>query len=164
MLAQEKQVYKWLLIRWISFINQGHTNIFKVNLLQWYLFTKPYRFPVYNSIKHLHTALCAITPSKVFLSLFSTPLPTSNIHTPCSSAPFPLAIPTLICVYTKNLYGYFLHLLSSSSPNLSTFWQLSASWLYPWVCFYFVPQFHSLDSTYEWDHMVFVFLWLLYFT
>ena len=102
MLAQEKQVYKWLLIRWISFINQGHTNIFKVNLLQWYLFTKPYRFPVYNSIKHLHTALCAITPSKVFLSLFSTPLPTSNIHTPCSSAPFPLAIPLLICVYTKN--------------------------------------------------------------
>ena len=37
--------------------------------------------------------------------------------------------------------------------------------LYLWVCLYLlVSSDCSLDSTCEWNHMVFVFLWLAYFT
>ena len=38
-------------------------------------------------------------------------------------------------------------------------WKLSVYSLYLWVCFYFLLCF--LDSTYKWNHVIFVFLWLI---
>ena len=53
--------------------------------------------------------------------------------------------------------------LISAPPNLSPHSCLPA--LHLWVCLYFIVSLVcSLDSTYEWNQMVFVFLWLAYFT
>ena len=48
--------------------------------------------------------------------------------------------------------------LAPKSPQ-----QLSVCSLYLWVFFYFVCLFYTLESTYKWNHMLFVFLWQAYF-
>ena len=49
----------------------------------------------------------------------------------------------------------------SSPPPLK---QLLVSFMYWLICFCFVSLFYSLDSKYKWNLLVFVFLWLAYFT
>ena len=88
----------------------------------------------------------------VSLSLFLPPFPSHNYH-------------TVICVHES--FFFFLCLIPSSfspSPQPPPLWQLPVCSLYPWDCLHFVSLFCSLDSTYKWDHMVLVFLWLGYFT
>ena len=58
--------------------------------------------------------------------------------------PFDPAIPLLV-LYLKN-----------PKTPVSCLYASDSSWL--------VSLFWSLDSTYKWDHMVFVFHWLAYFT
>ena len=62
-----------------------------------------------------------------------------------------------LCLWGVFVLNPFTFLTTTTSPltavNLLSFW----------VCFYFVILFCSLDSTYEWNHMVPVFLWLTYF-
>ena len=55
------------------------------------------------------------------------------------------------------LFTQFLHSLTSPSHCCHPA-------LHLWVCLLFFLFSFSLDSTYEWEHMVFVFLWLAYFT
>ena len=95
----------------------------------WHWFSKPYRFQVYNSIKHhLYTELCTHHPKQsLFLSLFPThptlPHPTPPLlclPSPSLHPPFPLAITTLLSVsmgYACMFFGYSLHLLLSSTPT-----------------------------------------------
>ena len=48
------------------------------------------------------------------------------------------------------------------NPQSSSLWQPPVCFLYLWVCFYFVvfvPLFLTFHS--KWNHMVFVFLWLI---
>ena len=52
-------------------------------------------------------------------------------------------------------------------PSNSTLPELSTCCLYLWVCLSVAWKFSSvcsLDSKYEWDQRVFVFLWMAYFT
>ena len=64
-----------------------------------------------------------------------------------------------MCHHTADSLLSF-HLHSSPFPLLVT----TNLFLYLWVCFYSVCSFcFFLDSTYEWDHMIFVFLCLTYF-
>ena len=55
-------------------------------------------------------------------------------------------------------------LLSQPVHKPPLFWQPSVCSLDLWVCFYFVCLFCSLDSTYNWNYMGFVFLSSTYFT
>ena len=71
-----------------------------------------------------------------------------------------LCICLCICLYIYlstflNPFTFF-HPASKSPP----LWQLSVCPLHPGLLFLLC----SLDSTCKWDHMVFVFLWLAYFT
>ena len=120
-----------------------------LNLLGWHWFTKPSRFQVYNSTKcHLHTATCAHRPKQ---SLFPAPLPS---HLPTSTytpTPFPTGYLCDICIY---IY-FLLPSLSFTQPPPSLLWQLSIRSMYLYLYFYFVC---SIDSTYKWEHMVFVLL------
>ena len=47
-------------------------------------------------------------------------------------------------------------------PQLPPIWQLSVCSLYLWVCFGCL--FYSLDSTYKWNHIIFVCVWLISFS
>ena len=84
---------------------------FLLNLLAWHWFTKPYRFPVYNSRKHhLHTALCTHLPKQSF----SAPVP--HLHLcppPPPQPPFPLGTTPLLSVSVVCMYvWFFLFLLN----------------------------------------------------
>ena len=84
---------------------------------------------------------------------------------------------TLLLTVFPMLYFMSLWLFYNSHmvlPNPFTFFnpptkpapfcQLSVCSLYLWVCFYFVCLLCSLDSTYKWNHMIFVFIWLILFS
>ena len=68
---------------------------------------------------------------------------------------------TVTCVNELYIYDLWLHLLSPRPPTLFPS-ESCQSVMYPCLCFYFAIFFCSLDSTYKWDHMVSVFLWLTY--
>ena len=52
-----------------------------------------------------------------------------------------------------------------SFPCLLPFWQPASLSLYLWLCFCYVCSlFCFLDSIYKWNHTVYVFLCLVYFT
>ena len=86
------------------------------------------------------------------------PPPFATPSSPCT--PFPRAITTLLSVSVGHAYMFFgqsRHLLWSSPPT-----PLSSDRC-PSVSILSVSLFCSLDSTYEWNHMVFVFLRQAYF-
>ena len=124
-------------------------------LLGWHWLIILYRFQTYNSIIHhlyivlyVHHPKSSLLPSP-FIPLYPllflpTPLPSGNHR-------------TVVWVYK----GFFLLSPSPFSPSPL---KLTVCSLYLWTCFYFVSLFCSLNSTYQWNHMVFVFLWLAYFT
>ena len=60
----------------------------------------------------------------------------------------------------RNSYFVLLniHYLFHSFPNPHPLWQLPVCSLYQWLCFVFS------DSTCKWNHTVFVFLFMIYFT
>ena len=84
--------------------------------------------------------------------------PTPPLWFPLHPAPAPHPLHhTVVCVHGLWMYvcvsfGWYL-----SVPSALPFSQLSVSSVYPCLWFYFVSLFCSLDSTYEWDHMVFSF-------
>ena len=135
---------------------------FLSDLLGWHWLIKLYRFQVHCSmIHHLYIISCVHQPkSSLLLSPFIPPLPSSPAPTPFTSDNHH----TVVCVCE----GFFCLILSSflySSPLHTTpFWELSVCSLCLSVYFYFVCLFCSLDSTHKWNHMVFVFFWLAYFT
>ena len=79
------------------------------------------------------------------------------------SSPFPLVITRTLSV---SMVFFFL-ILSPSSPSptplpsdsCQSILSISVA-----VCILFICLICSLDSTYNWNHMVFVFLWVAYFT
>ena len=128
--------------------------LFKLNLLGWHWFIKPYRFQVCNSTKcHLLTASCARCPRQsLFASLFM-PLLCLPPHTP---TPFPSGdLHTVVCVYVSYIYFHFLPLIPSPSFTQTTkppaLWQLSVPRSQASVSTLFISLFCSLDSTHVVD-------------
>ena len=126
---------------------------------------KSHRFQVYNSIKHhRHTASCARCPKQ---SGFLSPFPPLCPPPPPPHPHFPLAIPTLLSVSMCYVYMFFVNLSTFVHPDPQPTTALTAVSLFhvSRLCFYFICQFiFPLDSTYKWDHMTFVCVWLAYFT
>ena len=73
--------------------------------------------------------------------------------------PKPLAIPTLL-----SMSWVLFHFTSIPPPpnHSPTSYHLLS--IYESIPIFIVSSVYSLDSIYEWNHMVFVFLWLAYFT
>ena len=125
----------------------------------WGWLIKPYSFK-YTARKHIICILhCVLTTQSLLLPPFVPPLPSSTSPHP----PFPLAITIL-----QSVSFFFLCSIPSPfhpAPKPHPFWQLSVcSLYYVLVPTLLVSLFCSLDSTYKWNHIVFVFLWLAYFT
>ena len=80
--------------------------------------------------------------------------------------PFPLVIITILSLVTMRFFCLIPSPFSLSCPAttlLSDSCQ-SVLFIYESVPILFVSLFCSLDSTFKWNHMVLVFLWLAYFT
>ena len=138
-------------------------NFFKLNLLGCHWLAKPYRFQVYNSKKHhLHMVSRAHHPRQsLFLSPLFPPLPTST-----STHPLSLWLSSQFCLWLCVMYICLWLIPSSfiqSSLHPSDICQ-SLQCIHASISVLFVSLFYSLDSIYTWDYMVFVFLWLAYFT
>ena len=129
-----------------------------------------------------HTGFKCTTQQNIIYTLHWAPVARSKVpfHPLLSSLcpppptlppPFPLAITTLLSVSTgytymsRMLFSQPLYLLSSSPPTLlhSDSYQFVLC-IHASVSILFVSLCCSLDPTYKWDHMVFVFLWLADFT
>ena len=87
--------------------------------------------------------------------------PSSPLYPPLAPLPGPSPHCCLwLCVCACMFFGQSLpvspHLLPSEICQ-------SVPCSYASGFIWFITLFCSLDSTYEWDHMVFVFLWLAYF-
>ena len=133
-----------------------------LNLLGWHGVINLHRFQVQNSIiRHLYIVLWFTTPIKSPSITTSPPYPLLPPPTPL---PLLITIPLSVSIRCFFLLHPFTFL--TQLPNPPPLWQLSVCSLYLWVYFYFdcYSLLCSLDSTYEWNHTVFVFLWLAYFT
>ena len=64
-------------------------------------------------------------------------------------------------VHVHESFFLFAQFLYPSAPPHTSFYLFP---IYESVFVLFVSSLCSLDSKYEWDHMVFVFPWLVYFT
>ena len=103
---------------------------------------------------HLYTVLCVHHPrSRVCLSRF---IP----HVPSSTSPYPtFPWQSPHCCLRPWVFPSFLFCLLLYSFNSST--PLTIAVILLFICeSVFIC---SLDSTYEWTHMILVFLWLAYF-
>ena len=69
--------------------------------------------------------------------------------------------PWLIYYVTGGLYLLIPFIYFAHSPQPPPFWQPPICSLYLWIYFHIVSSFCFLDSTYKWDHAVFLFLWLI---
>ena len=123
------------------------------------LINKFYRIQKHDSITHhLHTVLCVHCPqSSLCPSPFIPPLPSSTTSQPSS--------PSNHCCLCPWVFLFcFPFLLNPSTPVLParnpTSYQPA---LYKSVSILLVSSFCSSDFTYEWNHIVLVFLWLAYF-
>ena len=125
----------------------------KFNLLVWHLFTKPWRFQVYTSIKHyLHTASC-LHPSKqnLFPSSFYSPF--AHLHLP--HPPFPSGCHyTVGCVYVFYMcvcVFFWLNPLTFLHPVFQNTSPLRAVSLFhvSMTLFIFCQFIFLLDSTYN---------------
>ena len=71
-----------------------------------------------------------------------------------------ITTPGLTCLITEHLWlsTPFTHLAHCHSPPLATtnLFSISMNLIFYCCCFF--------DSTYRWNHMIFIFLWLTYFT
>ena len=141
-----------------------------MNLLGWHWLTELYRFQVHNSTTHhLYTVLCVHHPT--------SSLPPSPFIPPFPPPPPPILSfqqsPQLLSGSMSFFSFHFIFCSIPSTPlrylNPSTpLTQLPHScqldlYVYESVSILLISWFCSLESTYEWNHMVFVFLWLAYF-
>ena len=120
------------------------------------LVKKLYRFQVYSSIIH-HLYCVFTTPSHVSFHHHSPPF--THFYLPQSHSPLVITIQLSVSMRVV----FFLNPITQSH-NPSPLVAVSLFSTYESVSILFVSLFCSLDSTYEWNHMVFVFLWLAYFT
>ena len=155
----------WLL-NFLFFCLQSFHSFSLMNLLKWYWLIKLYRLQVHNSIiPHLHIVLCVH-------HLTSDLLPPAIISHLPSSIPFthhPLWLSLLFMSMSFFVFVFcFCFIPSPFTPSpLNPFPSDSGQsplCLYESVSILFVSSFRSLDSTYEWTHMVLVFLSLAFFT
>ena len=113
---------------------------------------------------HSNIYMCAYTYSLLHI-LFHYGL---SQGTECSSLYYTIGPCCL-----SSLYGYpfymnqkfaFVNPKLPISPSTHSPWQPSVYSLCPWICFCFIDRYlcHTLDSTYKWYYMVFIFL--TYFT
>ena len=70
----------------------------------------------------------------------------------------PPAITTLLSM-SMSPFSFLFNPSTPLPPSSPTDWRPA---LHLWVCPYFLCSVCSLDSTYEWSHRVFVFLWLAF--
>ena len=129
---------------------------FLLNSLGWPWLTKLYRFQVPNSTTHrLYTVLC-VHPKSSLLPTPCIPLSPSStsLHLP------PLGNDHMVVHIHEFFLSFFL------SPSTAHHPPIAASLLsaYGSVSILLIGPFCSLDSTYEWNDMIIVFLWIAYFT
>ena len=74
----------------------------------------------------------------------------------------PPAMSTLLSM-SMSLFSFLLD-HSTLWPPPSNPWAVILLSIYKSVCIFLAGSVCSLDFTYEWNHMIFVFLWLAYFT
>ena len=108
----------------------------------------------------------------IMCSPLEVKFPSTTIYSPLCPLlppppPLPLVITTLLSMWDIYIYTFFL--LNSFAyftqlPTPPFHWQMSVFYIYESVSILLVCLFCSLDSIYEWNHMVLVFLWLAYFT
>ena len=84
----------------------------------------------------------------------------THLHSDSQSPPCCTCCPQII--YTCSLTRPFPFFLPYLTP--APLWSLSVCSLFPCLWFHFTCLFCSLGSWYRWDHMVFVFHCLSYFT
>ena len=156
-LVLKRKTIDWLWVYWtITSLQPIISSFFTIEFIGVTLVSKIYRFQWYNFIiPPLYTVLCVHHPKFLSITIHS---PFILLYLPPS--PF-LSIITILFVSVR-FFVCFLLLLFNPFTFFTTLhslplWQLS-------VYFYFVCLFCSLDSTCKWNHMVFVFLWLAYFT
>ena len=136
-----------------------------MHFLGWHWLIKLYRLQVYNSITHhLYIVLCVYHPSQVsfhrYLSpcpLVPPPLPFSPVTTTVLSVSMRLFY---VCMYVFCLILSCFHPAPQPSSHLTA---VSLLPIYESVSILLVNPFCSSYSTYEWNHMVLVFLWLVHF-
>ena len=112
----------------------------------------------FSKTSSAHCIVCPLPKASLLPFPLVSPCSTSTYSHPL----FPLTITTLLSVSMCYIYTVFLKIPLPSFiqlPSHPLIWQLSVYSTYP--CLFL---FCSLDSTYKWDHMVLVFLWLAYFT
>ena len=73
-------------------------------------------------------------------------------------------IPVTLLFCNWKLAPLNLPLCFTHSPTPSPLWQPPVCSLYLWICFCFIIFVHLAcfsDFTYKWNHMIFVFLWVI---
>ena len=120
-------------------------------------------FQVYNSTKHyLYTASCTHHPTQSLWSPFISPFPSGYHHTVVCVYVF-IHLHLYLSIHTYIFFAQSLHLVFTQLPYPPSFWELSVCSLYRCLFLFYLLSC-SLDFTHNWDHMVFVFLQLAYFT
>ena len=124
-----------------------------MNLLGWHWFIKLYRFQVYNSIiYHLYIVLYVHHPEWLLLLLPFIPL------YPFLPAPTSFSLVNIILLSVFLFFCFFCLIPSPFLPDLQPPPLCS---LYLWAYVYLVCLFLFIDFKCEWNHMVFVFHWLI---
>ena len=106
---------------------------------------------------------CIVYPSPNTKSLVPVYIPLSLWLSPHCCLCLCVYTSTSLSIHTYIFFAQSLHLVFTQLPYPPSFWELSVCSLY--LClFLFYLLSCSLDFTHNWDHMVFVFLQLAYFT
>ena len=99
----------------------------------------------YNRCPHFPPSHCPLTPALDLPSLRPSP------HCSVSMGH--------VCIFFANSFTLFHSVSPPSLLTAASLFHVSGP-----LSILFIRVFCSLDSTYKWDHMVFVFLWLACFT
>ena len=124
----------------------------------WVILVNRIMFQEYNSITHhLYFVLCAHHPNKASFYHHLSLLLSSTSPTSFPSNNHHMCLWIIFCLIPSPFSSSPTTLLPSDSCQ-------SVLCIYESVSMLFVSLFCLLDSMYKWNHTVFVFLWLAYFT
>ena len=132
-----------------------------------FMFLPPLSFIIYLFNKYLFLNLrtifincCSVTVVLIFPSLLSPTVPSPIFHI---QSPPPLSC--CLCPWVLYTCSLTLSFLSPIGPLLPSLWSLSVcSFFHVSVSILLTCLFCWLGSTYRWDHMIFLFYHLAYFT